>query len=327
MGRDPSSGVRRHRPTPNAPAASPPAAARPRSSARGSATSVPLVHHVRADGSAALLLDDDDPRRSTASAGRAAPEHAVMLELADRGAGRPARTRPRRCCGSPAGCACPSPRAARRIARRSPTSARTRACSTSATAPRWCGSTPARPCSSDAEGTRRADTRRAGGGACPTRSAGYETHWLAHLEDGAPRGVRARSPGTCRPRCATPRRPDPPARRGPLRPAAAGGDHHGDHDVRLAFGARGATRSRTCGSRWPRSSAARSGRHRRGTARDRASRLEPEPGERPGPRAPARVTRRSAKNDAIGIVPADQDHQRVQRLPAAALGQQQRDTM
>lgn len=44
---------------------------------------VPLVHHVRADGSAILLLADDEPllRRMTAAA---LGELAVMLELADR---------------------------------------------------------------------------------------------------------------------------------------------------------------------------------------------------------------------------------------------------
>jgi hypothetical protein len=40
----------------------------------------PLVHHVRADGSAVLLLADDEPLLDRVSAGRV----AVMLELADR---------------------------------------------------------------------------------------------------------------------------------------------------------------------------------------------------------------------------------------------------
>ena len=54
----------------------------------------PLVHHVRADGSAILLLGDDEPllehvRRANRR------EQAVMLELADRAPVRPAQDRPR----------------------------------------------------------------------------------------------------------------------------------------------------------------------------------------------------------------------------------------
>lgn len=49
----------------------------------GSAPSIPLVHHVRADGSTAMLLDDADPLldrvRDAGTAG-----HPVMLELTDR---------------------------------------------------------------------------------------------------------------------------------------------------------------------------------------------------------------------------------------------------
>jgi Protein of unknown function (DUF2470) len=41
----------------------------------------PLVHHVRADGSAILLLDDHEPLLERVRAGR---QPAVMLELADR---------------------------------------------------------------------------------------------------------------------------------------------------------------------------------------------------------------------------------------------------
>ena len=51
----------------------------------------PLVHHVRADGSAVLLLADDEPLLARVRGG----ETAVMLELVDRARGRPARTRPR----------------------------------------------------------------------------------------------------------------------------------------------------------------------------------------------------------------------------------------
>lgn len=46
----------------------------------GSGPVVPVVHHVRADGSAVLLLDDDEPLLDRVRAGDA----AVMLELADR---------------------------------------------------------------------------------------------------------------------------------------------------------------------------------------------------------------------------------------------------
>jgi len=46
----------------------------------GSAPVTPLVHHVRADGSAVLLLDDDDPLLERVRGGQT----AVMLELADR---------------------------------------------------------------------------------------------------------------------------------------------------------------------------------------------------------------------------------------------------
>lgn len=44
------------------------------------APAAPLVHHVRADGSAVLLLADDEPLLERVRTGRA----AVMLELADR---------------------------------------------------------------------------------------------------------------------------------------------------------------------------------------------------------------------------------------------------
>jgi hypothetical protein len=46
----------------------------------GSAPVTPLVHHVRADGSAVLLLADDDPLLDRVRGGQT----AVMLELADR---------------------------------------------------------------------------------------------------------------------------------------------------------------------------------------------------------------------------------------------------
>ena len=46
----------------------------------GSAPVTPLVHHVRADGSAVLLLDDDEPLLERVRSGQT----AVMLELADR---------------------------------------------------------------------------------------------------------------------------------------------------------------------------------------------------------------------------------------------------
>jgi uncharacterized protein DUF2470 len=46
----------------------------------GCPRSTPLVHHVRADGSAVLLLADDEPLLDRVRSGRA----AVMLELADR---------------------------------------------------------------------------------------------------------------------------------------------------------------------------------------------------------------------------------------------------
>ena len=46
----------------------------------GSAPVTPLVHHVRADGSAVLLLDDDEPLLERVRGGQT----AVMLELADR---------------------------------------------------------------------------------------------------------------------------------------------------------------------------------------------------------------------------------------------------
>jgi hypothetical protein len=46
----------------------------------GSAPVRPLVHHVRADGSAVLLLDDDEPLLDRVRGGQT----AVMLELADR---------------------------------------------------------------------------------------------------------------------------------------------------------------------------------------------------------------------------------------------------
>jgi hypothetical protein len=48
----------------------------------GSAPVTPLVHHVRADGSAVLLLDDDEPLLDRVRGGQT----AVMLELADRAA-------------------------------------------------------------------------------------------------------------------------------------------------------------------------------------------------------------------------------------------------
>jgi len=46
----------------------------------GSAPVTPLVHHVRADGSAVLLLDDDEPLLERVRSGQT----AVMLELTDR---------------------------------------------------------------------------------------------------------------------------------------------------------------------------------------------------------------------------------------------------
>jgi Protein of unknown function (DUF2470) len=49
----------------------------------GCAASTPLVHHVRADGSAILLLADDEPLLQRLGAA-ARGELAVMLELADR---------------------------------------------------------------------------------------------------------------------------------------------------------------------------------------------------------------------------------------------------
>ena len=48
----------------------------------GSAPVTPLVHHVRADGSAVLLLADDEPLLTRVRSG----ETAVMLELVDRAA-------------------------------------------------------------------------------------------------------------------------------------------------------------------------------------------------------------------------------------------------
>ncbi|SHK78450.1 Protein of unknown function [Pseudonocardia thermophila] len=49
----------------------------------GTAPTVPLVHHVRADGSTAMLLPDDDPLLQRVRAA-GSDGHAVMLELTDR---------------------------------------------------------------------------------------------------------------------------------------------------------------------------------------------------------------------------------------------------
>ena len=136
-------------------------------------------------------------RRAAARRASAAAQTAVMLELADRGAGRPARTRPRAAVDHRLAVAARAARGAPDGAagRRRPPG--TSGCSTSATAPRWCASTRARRCSPTATAaprSRPSTSRRP----ARTRSAGFEDHWLRPPRGRAPRGVRRPSPGTCR---------------------------------------------------------------------------------------------------------------------------------
>lgn len=200
----------------------------------GSAPSVPVVHHVRADGSTAMLLDDGDPLldrvREAGSAG-----HAVMLELTDR-APVDLREPVRALLWITGTLRMPTPFCARRIAvgmaeaRPHP---RLLDLGHGATLVRL---DPGSAVLSDAEGTDAlAPVDLAA--AQPDPFCRYETHWLTHLESAHPEVV-----GALQRHLPAALRDDQSARIRPL-----GLDRFGlrlrvetatrDHDVRLAFGA------------------------------------------------------------------------------------------
>ena len=293
------------RPTPSGPAAPPPAAATAALVGTGAAPATPLVHHVRADGSARAAA-----RRRRARSWRVRRPRAEGWP-GDAGAHRPApvdlREPVRGLLWLTGRLTAARPGAARRSAAAGGGgAARDPACCASATAPRSCGSTRARPCSPTPRAPprwRRWSWPRPG----PTRSAG---------RDG--RGSRTWRSRTPRVRRAAPA----PARRAAGRPEARvrplGVDRCG---LRLRVETPGATT--TCG--WP--GPGDDHPRRAGVASPAAA-----PGGVPGPARltgvrPARtraVTRRSATKLATGTVPATRIDQRVERLPPGPLGQQER---
>ncbi len=198
----------------------------------GAPQAAPLVHHVRADGSAVLLLDDDEP---VLDAIRAAPggEFAAMLELADQ-APVDLREPVRGLLWITGRLRIPEPDAARRIAlqvadvRPHPDLLRL---GHSATLVRL---DPGSAVLSDAEGSAALSPVDLAA-AWPDPFCLYEAHWLAHLEESHPDVLDAlvrHLPPTLR-----------DLRGARLRPL--GVDRHGlrlrveapdrDHDVRIAW--------------------------------------------------------------------------------------------
>lgn len=204
----------------------------------GAPRTAPLVHHVRADGSAVLLLDDDDP---VVDRIRKAPgaEFAAMLELTDH-APVELREPVRALLWVTGRLWLPDPEAARRVAlqvadvRPHPELLQL---GHGATLVRL---DPSSAVLSDAEGSAAlAPVELAG--ARPDPFCRYEQHWLAHLEESHPevlialarhlpprlrelRGARIRPLGVDR--CGLRLRVEGPA--GAATPRT-------DHDVRLAW--------------------------------------------------------------------------------------------
>ena len=183
MGTHPAAASARTRPTPSAPAAWSPRGGAPRSSAPAHRAGAPLVHHVRADGSAVLLLADDEPLLDRVRGGRRRARRDAGARRP--GAGRPPRTRPRAAldhrlaAGARAADGAPDRAAGRR---RPPAPERLLDLGHGATLVRLTRVRPCSPTPRAAPRSRPSTSRRPG----RTRSAGCEDHWLAHLEEAHP---------------------------------------------------------------------------------------------------------------------------------------------